>query len=192
MKKTLTYFAILLSTLFLPVASVSAHTLKVDGNIGITLHINPNDEPIANQVSQLVVGIKDRSGALSETLVGCICEARIWSKTGESYTQIALPENASGTTAVSYTFEEAGTYKIDIQGTPKEGYTFQEFKAQFIYNVKQGDSEGVLASNNSANLNPLRTYIPLVIFLSFLLLMIIYLTTTDLKKLKTKPPRTKS
>lgn len=107
-----------------------AHVLQTDGTIGAVLHINPNDEPVAQRQSTFLFEFKDTKNSFE--LANCQCSATILSNEKEIYTT-----DLSTTPAFSYTFPTAGVYTIQLAGTSL-AQSFQPFRLSYTIRVEQG------------------------------------------------------
>lgn len=170
---TLLPFVFLFFSLFAMVQSVFAHTLKIDGSIGVTLHIDPDDEPVAGKESKLFVDISDKSGRFNPNNPGtCDCLLTIKEKNTILKT---LPIVAGGSyTQLRYIFPEPGTYLIVIEGkSNKNGIPFQAFTTRYEYYVRPNNQVAPLSRKN-----PLLMYAPYMALIMGL--VIICMFTIDL------------
>ncbi len=152
-----------ISLLALPSQFTSAHTLRVDGQTGITLHIEPDDEPVAGEPSKLLISIQDKSNAFLRNASTCICEVSV--KNGDEVVDsIDFAPDSEGSTAIDYTFENSGQNKVTISGQPSLGTEFEPFNVSFNYRVKGGVSTAAQTTAGDSQVqNPLKRYTPLVI-----------------------------
>lgn len=106
----------------------SAHVLLTDKNIGLVLHIDPEDDPVVGEPASFFFEFKDKSGQFDPKQ--CDCQMII-SKDGQEiyktniYSGVAQPDfdNAAG----FYTFLEKGIYQIQISGQSSNPNQFQNF-----------------------------------------------------------------
>lgn len=171
MKKILVFF--ILSLVFIKhfVAPVYAHTLKIDGNIGVNTHIEPDDAPIAVSESKILVDITDKSGRFNPANPGnCDCILTII-QNGQELAK--MPVTTGGMfNQLRYTFPEGGSYQVKIEGKPNgNGTAFQEFSVTFDYYVK---GAGGTNSMQTAR-NPLRDQFPLVSVLAGTVIIFLFL-----------------
>jgi hypothetical protein len=127
--------------LFYFVTPAFAHTLKIDGNMGINLHIDPDDAPVAGAESKFLLDIQDKSGRFNpNNPSNCDCVLTILQN---GVTLKTLPVIAGGTYAqLRFTFPTSGVYQVIVEGKPKgEGVPFQSFHTTFEYFIKPGGSE---------------------------------------------------
>lgn len=144
---------------FFCVPFVLAHTLKIDGNIGVNLHVDPDDAPVAGQESKFFVDIQDKSGRFNpNNPANCDCRLTIFQKDTPLK---ELPVTSGGSyTQIRYTFPSSGIYTVVIEGKSLgKGIAFQNFKTSFEYFVKPAPSENMLVLGG---LNPLLAYAPYV------------------------------
>ncbi len=163
----------------LPAGGVFAHTLKVDGDIGITVHISPEDEPVSNRPAQIHVSIKDRSGQFAQQASNCICTLTITGGASEAAEKSFTPDT-TGQAVVGHTFPSGGTYELRIQGASVGAKPFQPFDVAFVYRVAADGS-----SNNTQpplTAQPLKQYLPIVIILAAAAIIILALAPLPSKQ----------
>ena len=106
----------------------SAHVLLTDKNIGLVLHIDPEDDPVVGEPASFFFEFKDKSGQFDPKQ--CDCQMII-SKDGQEiyktniYSGVAQPDfdNAAG----FYTFLEKGIYQIQVSGQSSNPDQFENF-----------------------------------------------------------------
>lgn len=115
---------------------VYAHTLKIDRNIGVNLHIDPDDAPVAGRESKLLLDIQDKSKRFNpDNPANCECILTI-SQNGTALK--SLPVVVGGSYAqLRFTFPHEGAYSVIVEGKPRGGgVPFQSFRAEFEYFVR--------------------------------------------------------
>ncbi|HEY9763189.1 MAG TPA: hypothetical protein V6D07_11740 [Trichocoleus sp.] len=119
--------------------SASAHQVKVAGDVGGTLHIEPNDTARAGEPSQIWFALVRKGGEVIP-LADCTCQLSVYSQPGQ--TLLARPalgpltvEGYAGIPAALVTFPDVGTYVLTLKGEPKEGRDFQAFDLSFEVTV---------------------------------------------------------
>lgn len=141
--------AFMLNSLFflLSSSSVSAHMLKTDQGIGAVIHIDPEDDPIAGEVSNIYFEFKDKEGKFKAS--ECECQF-IVKKDGQQIFSTALFEGNSepnlSSSAVSFTFPERNIYQIQVVGKPKTEGGFNSFTLNYDIRVER-QSEGLSGSS---------------------------------------------
>ncbi|MFI5157626.1 MAG: hypothetical protein ACHQF4_02105 [Sphingobacteriales bacterium] len=115
--------------------TVSAHTLKIDGDIGVILHTDPDDDPIAGQPTGLYFEITDRTKKFDPA--NCDCKFEVVQNGKEIFSEELFDpgQQVQSTPVVKYTFEAKGVYDIILQGTPKINGQFQPFKLDYNLRV---------------------------------------------------------
>ena len=123
-----------------------AHEVKVSSEIGGTIHIDPNDRPIAGKKSRVWIALTRRGG---ETVPysSCNCQMEIQSQSDRnlkfspdrsfSFLDRFL-EQFLGLPSVSVIFPQVGRYQLKLTGTAKNGSDFQPFELVFTTNVSRG------------------------------------------------------
>lgn len=153
---SLLFFGIALAV----VPRVFAHTLKIDRAIGVNLHVDPDDAPVAGVESKFLLDIQDKSGRFNpNNPTNCDCVLTI----SQNGTPLAtLPVIAGGTYAqLRFTFPHGGVYTVVVEGKPKgEGVPFQSFHTQFEYFVRANVSETQTVSTSE---NALAAFLPYVV-----------------------------
>ena len=87
----------------------SAHQTLVNNGVAVTLHVTPNDEPVAGEVAQLLVPkVKTRTGKFSWATCRCTI------KVSDSAKNVLL--NAPATPRTEFTFPGPAAYKIEVAG----------------------------------------------------------------------------
>lgn len=171
-RNVLLIFFILLLASFVP--SVYAHTLKIDGNIGVNVHIEPDDAPVSKSESKILVDITDKSGRFNPANPGnCACFLSIV-QNGKELTKMAITTGGMFN-QLRYTFPEGGSYQVKIEGKPNgNGLAFQGFSVIFEYYVK---GAGSISSIPSAR-NPLRDQFALISILAGSAIIMLFLIPT--------------
>lgn len=116
----------------------SAHVLKTDGSIGIVIHIDPEDDPIAGSPATFFFELKDKDNKFDPA--NCTCTVAIL-KGGA----ILISEplfSASGANNINsptfqYTFPERAVYTLSITGAPKTPGGFQNFNITYDIRVSR-------------------------------------------------------
>jgi len=157
---------------FLCVTPVFAHTLKIDGNIGVNLHVDPDDTPIAGRESKFFVDIQDKSGRFNpNNPSNCDCKLIISQK--DTVLKTLLVTVGGSYAQLRFTFPTAGTYTVVVEGKPLgQGVAFQTFRTKFEYFVKSGSSE---ESSVQTDQNALRGYAPYVALVIGLVIITMFL-----------------
>jgi hypothetical protein len=104
--------------------AASAHQTLVNNGVAVTLHVTPNDEPVAGEVAQLLVPrVKTRTGKFSWATCRCTI------KVSDSAKNVLL--NTPATPRTEFTFPEAAAYKIEVAGRVLRKGKWATFKVAF-------------------------------------------------------------
>lgn len=139
----------LLVLLGLLAAPVSAHTVKVSGNVAALFHIEPNHNPRAGQPSRAWFALTRRGGQL----IGwqqCNCKLAVYPEPHQEGSRplmepILKPVSTDqyrGIPGADIIFPKAGNYELELSGTPKGGASFSPFNLTYEVTVQPGGSSG--------------------------------------------------
>jgi hypothetical protein len=141
-------------SIFLPL-QVHANVSQTDGNIGVVMHIDPDDGPVAHEQSTLSFEFNDKQNKFSANLCNCVFSIK---KNGQIiYAQSLLTTDSPKLieAAVRYTFPAIGFYQVVISGTPKNPNAFQPFtftyEVQVIKEATQPSSPSQTTTDTSVN-----------------------------------------
>ncbi len=116
-----------------------AHEVRTSNAVGGTIHIEPNDRPIAGQKSRVWMALTRRGGEIIP-YEKCNCRLEVRSLTNKNI-KFIVPKSASildrflGLPSMEVTFPEVGRYELRLNGEPKENEDFPEFELIFTTNV---------------------------------------------------------
>jgi hypothetical protein len=121
---------------------VAAHQVKVSGDVGATLHIEPNDVARAGEPTEIWFALT-RQGGQVIPLADCDCQLSIFANPYSDETPaLAQPplvpvtaegyENIPGSEVV---FPQVGAYTLVLSGSPREAEAFQPFELPFEVTV---------------------------------------------------------
>jgi hypothetical protein len=106
------------------VPQADAHQTLVNNGVAVTLHVVPNDEPIAGQEATIsIISIKTRKGKF--TWGTCACTIKIFEPEGS----VLLAEKA--VRKMYYTFPESRAYGITIAGRVRRNHKWAKFIVTF-------------------------------------------------------------
>ena len=117
--------------------TASAHVLKVDGDIGAVLHINPDDNPVTDVPTNYTISFDDDTGRFS--LPKCNCSVLII-KNGAAITTKPLAVSSGEVSDDLYMFTTPGVYTMRFTGTPKTPGSFQPFTLNYEVRVTSGQA----------------------------------------------------
>ncbi|MBX9256016.1 hypothetical protein H1Q63_19100 [Desmonostoc muscorum CCALA 125] len=135
----------------------AAHKVEVSGDVGGTLHIEPNDNPRAGETTQAWFALTRRGGKVIP-LAQCNCQLAVYA---EPYAQgePALLEPAlkpvaveryQGIPGAELVFPKAGIYELQLNGKPASGARFKPFEFKFEVTVAAGSTA---STRNLRNVN---------------------------------------
>ncbi|MEO1211396.1 MAG: hypothetical protein AAFX78_17880 [Cyanobacteria bacterium J06638_20] len=119
-----------------------AHQVEVSGDVGGTLHIEPNDTPRAGETNLTWFALTRRGGRLIP-LASCNCQVSVYSQPHRSgNSPVSRPslfavsaEGYEGIPGANITFPQAGRYEVVLQGRPVVSGDFAPFELRFSITV---------------------------------------------------------
>lgn len=145
MQKTIGRFTLSAITLSAILAApAAAHQVQIAGDIGGTLHIEPNDNPRAGEPSLTWFALTRQGGELIP-LEACNCQLSIHTQPSKTIVQSPPlePVSAEGYTGIpgaEITFPQVGSYELVLQGEPTTPEDFQPFELRFPVTVAAGQA----------------------------------------------------
>ncbi|MGM3306223.1 hypothetical protein ACSQ6I_09610 [Anabaena sp. WFMT] len=129
--------------LFLPIAS--AHTVKIAGDVGGTIHIEPNDNPRAGEPAQTWFALTRKGGKVLP-LKECNCQLAIYAEPHTPGEPALLEpdlipvqaERYQGIPGAEITFPKPGVYELQLKGKPVTEANFRPFELKFQVTVTAG------------------------------------------------------
>ena len=116
-----------------------AHEVKTSQEVGGTIHIEPNDRPIAGKKSTIWVALTKRGGEIIPyAKCNCRMEVRSLSDRSIKFTvanPLAIIERYLGLPSLEVTFPQVGRYELKLSGSPRDGEDFAPFELTFTTNV---------------------------------------------------------
>jgi len=128
---------------FCPLRS-AAHEVEVSGDVGGTMHIEPNDSPKAGAASLTWFAL-NRRGGQPIRLSDCNCSLAVYAqprRPGDApIQQLSLTaktvEGRSGVPSANITFPRVGAYDLVLKGQPVTSGDFSAFELRFPVTVAQ-------------------------------------------------------
>lgn len=117
---------------------MQAHETQVSGEVGGTIHIEPNDSPVSGSASLTWFALTQRGGQ-SIPLSDCNCTLTVYAVPHPHQdTPIQSPtltetsvEGRQGVPSAMITFPRPGAYELILQGRPVTSGTFTPFELKF-------------------------------------------------------------
>lgn len=162
---------------------VSAHILKKDDSIGVVIHVDPSDDPIAGEPSRFYLEFKDKEGEFDPR--NCTCTVKIL-RAGDSeqvFEQDMLKDNPDPTLSnITFvaTFPAKDLYTIQINGNPTTEHSFEPFSLSYDMRVSREVSPAT-SSTDSPGLWVRRHVLHVVGLGIFILLFIVLFIQQEIR-----------
>jgi hypothetical protein len=125
---------------------VYAHEVEISGEVGATLHIEPNDQAKAGELTQVWFALTAKGGQVIP-LSECDCKLEVRSKSQKEALTLLKPvlkaivaEQYQGIPSAEVTFPKVGEYELELSGSPKTSAKFSPFRLSYKV-VVAGKSE---------------------------------------------------
>lgn len=130
---------------------VQAHETESDAGISALLHIDPNDQPVVGKEAKLFFTFTDASGKFE--IQRCDCVITLFQNDTQVDQRIVDVANTAFASVGSYplytrTFADAGVYKVELVGKPKDGATFGEFSLHYDVRVEEPGAMGTMEADH--------------------------------------------
>ena len=116
-----------------------AHEVKTSGQIGGTIHIEPNDRPVAGKKTRIWVALTRRGGEIIPyDKCNCIMEVRSLTNRNIQFqlqNSFSIIEELLSLPSKEVIFPEVGRYELKLVGSAKHGEDFPPFELTFTTNV---------------------------------------------------------
>ena len=104
----------------------SAHQIAVNNGVEVTVHIAPNDEPVAGEPAAILFPkIKTRTGKFA--WANCRCVLQVSDSAGKALLK------APATSRTEFTFPDPAAYQITLSGRVLRKGKWAAFKVAFAY-----------------------------------------------------------
>lgn len=121
-----------------------AHEVEISGEVGGTIHLEPNDNPKSGQATLTWFALTRRGGQLIP-LSECNCTLSVYAQprrqNGSPIQQPTLSatsaEGQQGIPSANITFPSPGAYELVLQGRPITSGSFTPFELKFSVTVAQ-------------------------------------------------------
>lgn len=120
----------------------SAHEVQISGDVGGTLHVEPNDTPSAGKSTRAWFALTRKGGEVIP-LEQCNCQLAIYPepRPDEEAPLLTPPlkpvsaEKYQGIPGAEITFPKPGAYQLQLSGKPQAGADFKPFQLKFDVTV---------------------------------------------------------
>ncbi|QSV53325.1 MAG: hypothetical protein HEP80_04810 [Dolichospermum sp. UKL201] len=135
---------------------VLAHTVKISADVGATIHIEPNDNPRAGEVTQAWFALTRKGGKVIP-LKDCNCQLAIYAEPHAVGEPALLEpplkpievERYQGIPGAEITFPKPGAYQLQLTGKSVTEGSFKPFELKFVVTVATGKNIDTLQSGKS-------------------------------------------
>jgi len=128
---------LLIATMSLTVKTASAHVLKIDGDIAVILHVNPNDSPTSSVPTSYFLYFTDLTGRFKVSK--CSCQVTI-QENGKTIDSQQIADTSPLQSNDPIIFPKPDVYTLTINGQPKQANAFQPFVLSYLIRVAPGPS----------------------------------------------------
>jgi hypothetical protein len=116
-----------------------AHEVKTSQDVGGTIHIEPNDRPVAGKKTRIWVALTRRGGEIIP-YEKCNCQMEVRSLTDRNLrftvkNPLAILDQYLGIPSLEVTFPQVGRYELKLSGSPRNNQDFAPFELTFTTNV---------------------------------------------------------
>ncbi|PSB01121.1 hypothetical protein [Merismopedia glauca] len=137
---------------------VTAHTIKTAGDVAVNFHIDPNHHPKAGETATAWFAMTRRGGK-SIPLQECHCKLAVYlDSSPDDLTQSMSTSLKSISTeqyqdlpAADLIFPQAGVYRLEFSGTPKQEGAFKPFRLTYNVTAIPGQTASSQVSPVSSN-----------------------------------------
>lgn len=117
-----------------------AHVVATDGEIGVTMHVDPDDAPVTGSPTRFYFWFNDTSGRLNPAQ--CVGTFSVLSGTDTVASQPLFSPSAQGLVSVhDVPFAKRGVYTVRVTGKPQTGSSFQPFALEYTIRVSPGEKK---------------------------------------------------
>ncbi len=138
----LSKYTFLLTSVTLVIMTTTAaitHEVRTSQEVGGTIHVEPNDRPVAGKKSTIWVALTKRGGEIIPYgKCNCRMEVRSLSDRSIRFTvgnSLAIIERYLGLPSLEVRFPQVGRYELKLSGSAKNGEDFPPFELTFTTNV---------------------------------------------------------
>lgn len=141
---------LILAIFFIAPFSLSAHVLEVDSEVGVLMHIDPEDSPMSGSESNIFLSFKYKDSYFSLTECKCIIEIKKEGETIKIFNKEEIKETED-TLSFAFIFPTKGTYELNISGeSPTK--SFQTFEQMFPITVTRESASTPLEKTKAKSL----------------------------------------
>ena len=120
-----------------------AHEVEVSGDVAATFHLEPNHNPKAGENAEVWFALTRRGGAIIP-LEQCNCKLAVYRQPRKAEDSPMMTPTLKAISAEKYrgipgadvVFPQAGSYELELSGTPKKQGDFKPFKLSYSVTVR--------------------------------------------------------
>ena len=120
-----------------------AHEVEVSGDVAATFHLEPNHNPKAGETAQVWFALTRKGGAIIP-LEQCNCKLAVYRQPRQAEDSPMMSPTLKAISAEKYqgipgtdvVFPKAGSYELELSGTPKTEANFKPFKFSYSVTVR--------------------------------------------------------
>ncbi|MEB3277903.1 MAG: hypothetical protein VKK42_03140 [Lyngbya sp.] len=120
-----------------------AHEVEVSGDVAATFHLEPNHNPKAGETAQVWFALTRKGGAIIP-LEQCNCKLSVYRQPRKAEDSPMMTPTLKAISAEKYQgipgadviFPQAGSYELELSGTPKSEANFKPFKLSYSVTVR--------------------------------------------------------
>jgi len=135
---------VLVSTFLFHPQSVYAHFPATDGNMTVTLHVDPDDDPVPGQDATINFLFDDSTNLFH--IADCECLVTIAEQGNPLYQNSQIGNksalNSIWNASIPFVFPKRDVYEISLSGKPKDKNAFQAFSVHWFFRVDQFPKQG--------------------------------------------------
>ena len=167
-KVTYLLLLVLSGLIFTTKTQALAHTVKISADVGATVHLEPNDNPRAGEVTQAWFALTRKGGKVIP-LKDCNCRLAIYAEPHvagepaliEPRLKSLQVERYEGIPGAEITFPKPGAYQLQLTGKPVTEGSFKPFDLKFVVTVATGKAVDIPQPGQNVNENQQGTTIGL-------------------------------
>jgi hypothetical protein len=136
-------FILFLLAFYVPLFA-DAHQIKTDHGITVLLHVDPSDEPFSGTTTRMYLVFTNKD-QIDPDQCDCIAYIAPYSKLdnikeeGTHFNFSTQTERVMGSYSISHVFPRHDVYAVVLEGSPKEGASFEPFRIVYDLRVARGE-----------------------------------------------------
>ncbi len=156
---------------FIPIKITKGHFVQSEDEIEVTLHINPDDNPIIGEPAKIYFQFDDPENIIAPQT--CNCMVSIFLNNEELISQSLFLENEQtgfDTPSLTFVFPEKGLYQIKVTGSPINNEDFSGFASEYSLRISREPENSIPFLNTISDTKSLKT---IVVYLFTIMIVIL-------------------